>query len=197
MQVITLDPSKLEAHTARLAEMVEKSDESFDAICGIERGGAKVADIFCRHFPNSRYCRRSDIKLQRPSTKRKRKWMGAILRRLPIALLDLLRMAEARLLALKSHHGAERWPEIEASIRKDAEEGKIRKILIIDDAIDSGDTLWSIVEALKRMNPEIGIKTAVITQTTRQPRIRPDFTIYNNQTLIRFPWSEDYRKKNQ
>ena len=67
------------------------------------------------------------------------------------------------------------------------------EILLIDDAIDSGDTLFAIVETLKNMNPDARIDIAVMTETTRHPRIRANHTLYRNRTLIRFPWSSDYK----
>ncbi len=66
-------------------------------------------------------------------------------------------------------------------------------ILVIDDAIDSGDTLFAIVETLKKTNPNAKVETAVITETTHHPRIRANYTLYQNRTLIRFPWSSDYK----
>ena len=67
------------------------------------------------------------------------------------------------------------------------------KILVIDDAIDSGDTLFAIATTLKDMNPDARIDIAVMTETTRHPRIRANYTLYRNRTLIRFPWSNDYK----
>ena len=80
-------------------------------------------------------------------------------------------------------------------LKKMLSEKENKKILIIDDAIDSGDTLSAIVETLKKTNPKAKVATAVLTETTKNPAIRADYTLYRNQTLIRFPWSNDYRKK--
>ena len=68
------------------------------------------------------------------------------------------------------------------------------EILVIDDAIDSGDTLAAIVKTLRQTNPYVSVSIAVITETTRRPRIRANYTLYRNRTLIRFPWSNDYKK---
>ena len=68
------------------------------------------------------------------------------------------------------------------------------EILMIDDAIDSGETLYAIAETLKKTNPDTRISIAVITETTRNPRIRSNYTLYRNRTLIRFPWSNDYKE---
>ena len=38
------------------------------------------------------------------------------------------------------------------------------------------------------------LKIAVITVTTATPAVEPDYCKYHNRTLIRFPWSIDYKK---
>ena len=69
------------------------------------------------------------------------------------------------------------------------------QVLLIDDAIDSGVTLWGISEAVKAANPSAVITTMAITVTTRQPKLSADFCLYNNATLVRFPWSKDYKNR--
>ncbi|MDE6702075.1 MAG: phosphoribosyltransferase domain-containing protein, partial [Muribaculaceae bacterium] len=69
----------------------------------------------------------------------------------------------------------------------------IRKILIIDDAVDSGATLKAIVEKFKAEYPNTDIRSAVITQTHPQAIYKPDYCIFDNSTLIRTPWSIDMR----
>lgn len=64
-------------------------------------------------------------------------------------------------------------------------------MLLVDDAVDSGTTMLRVAEALRCGNPEIELRTAVITVTTAAPLLRPDYTIYDDRTLIRFPWSMD------
>ena len=41
----------------------------------------------------------------------------------------------------------------------------------------------------------ISIKIAVITVTTPHPIIDADFYLYHNRVLVRFPWSNDVKKK--
>lgn len=134
--------------------------------------------------------------LQRPSTQKKGKWLGRILRRLPVRVLDLLRIAEAKMLALHRCTSPEpKEIDIDAPLLALVQSGKASRILLIDDAIDSGNTIWQAIRALKEMNPALTVDTAVITQTATSPRMKPDFTLYSNGTLIRFPWSEDYKTK--
>lgn len=65
-------------------------------------------------------------------------------------------------------------------------------LLVVDDAADTGSTLLKATDTLHASLPGWNVVTAVITQTTDSPVAIPDFTLYKN-TLIRFPWSADFR----
>lgn len=199
MQVLTLDPSAFDRHAALLAQMVEENDfKKFDALVAVRRGGSFVCDSFCRHFPKDRYATRYDITLQRPSTKHKNGTINRLLKCLPTAILDIMRMAESHLLSLRRKAKGQSQAhkvELPDGLAATLQESDIPHILVIDDAIDSGDTLFTIVGTLKKYNPKAEIRIAVMTETTGHPRIHADFTIYRNKTLIRFPWSNDYKHR--
>lgn len=198
MQVITLNQEALEVVAARLAEKVEAgcSGHSYDIIIGIRRGGSYVCDAFCHSFPEVLCGKRYDVDLQRPNTRRKGGIVRIILKQLPVRVLDLMRMAESRLLSFRNRHKKEGvTPQVAidkelATIVTDTENPRI---LLIDDAIDSGHTLSVVIATLKNMNPSATIETAVITETTDSPIVRADYSIYSNRTLIRFPWSNDFK----
>lgn len=65
-------------------------------------------------------------------------------------------------------------------------------VLLVDDAVDSGETMAAVIDFLKRAKPELRIHTAVITTTMSDPLTPPEFTLYH-ETLVRFPWSMDAR----
>ncbi|MDE6379700.1 MAG: phosphoribosyltransferase domain-containing protein [Muribaculaceae bacterium] len=198
MQVVTLNPQAFENHAERLAKAIEAGSAlHYDAIVGVRRGGSIVCDALCRHLPTARYGARYDVTLQRPSTKHKGEKTSHLLKRLPIPLLDAMRMAEAAILLLRRKiKRAAAVPEVEIpqGLASTLTNTSRPEILVIDDAIDSGDTLYAIAETLKKTNPDTRISIAVITETTRNPRIRSNYTLYRNRTLIRFPWSNDYKE---
>ena len=168
----------------------------FDAVVAIRRGGSFVCDAFCRHFPKDRYGARYDVKLQRPSTKHKKGTVNKLLKCLPTIILNLMRMAESNLLSLKrivnGPHPASKV-ELPDGLIAILQNANTPYILVIDDAIDSGDTLFAIVSALKGINPDTETRIAVMTETTKRPCIHADYSLYRNKTLIRFPWSNDYK----
>ncbi len=197
MQVLTLDPEKFDQQAGQLAHIVEEgAPDKLDAIVGVRRGGSFVCDAFCKYFPKERYGARYDVILQRPSTKRKNGTVGKLLKLLPISILNFMRMAESSILALRRKiKGASETPKVEIpeGLADILHKEKSPNILLIDDAIDSGDTLFAIIETLKETNKQANVRIAVMTETTSNPRVRADYTLYRNKTLIRFPWSNDYK----
>lgn len=198
MQIVTLTPKDLDEFALRLAKAVKKGTQGcFDAIVAVRKGGSFVCDAFCRFFPSARYATRFDVNLQRPSTKIKEWVIGRSLKRLPRRLLDAMRMAEATVLSIsRKLKGIPPSPDVvlPEGLKSILVTESRPQILVIDDSIDSGDTLYAIVETLRKTNPHTAVCIAVITETTRNPRIRSNYAIYRNKTLIRFPWSNDYKK---
>ncbi|MDE6697560.1 MAG: phosphoribosyltransferase domain-containing protein [Muribaculaceae bacterium] len=198
MQVLTLDPTSFDEHSARLAQIIGNSWH-IDALVGVRRGGSFVCDALCKHLREEQYGARYDVELQRPSTKHKNGTLSRILKMFPRPMLDVMRMAESTLLSfrrtLKSQATMSTKVEIPEGLASILKTIECPNILLIDDAIDSGDTLFAISETLRNINPKITIRIAVITVTTQNPRIDADFAIYKNKTLIRFPWSNDYKNR--
>lgn len=199
MRVITLDRGAFELHAGRLAALVAADDSigRFDAVIGVKRGGSVVCDAFCRHFSKDSYALRTDVFLQRPSTKLKTGPVNRALKKLPLKLLDMLRMFESRLMSVRRKLVKNRnVPHVVLpdELMRALCEKQRPVILIIDDAIDSGDTLYAVIKSLTDVNPSARIKVAVMTVTTSDPVVYADYSLYRNHTLIRFPWSNDFRK---
>ncbi len=196
MKVLTLNEEGLRMAARRLADdIVGSCPDGFDLMVGIRRGGAFVADGLQEALPDG-YCRRRrDVELQRPSTKRKGNRLSAILRRMPIWMLNTLRCVEARMLQLSCR--GKSVEEIGLSFDTGSLpslDGKPR-ILVVDDAIDSGVTIRVVCDALQeRYGMDAVIKTAVVTVTTDAPLLDADFYCYHDHTLVRFPWSMDYKR---
>lgn len=63
--------------------------------------------------------------------------------------------------------------------------------MIVDDAVDSGASMQGVLTALRELSPESEIRTAAVTQTRSKPVVRPDYALFRDRTLIRFPWAMD------
>lgn len=179
-RVITLGNSDFTAACRSLAASVYASGFRPDAVLEIARGGVYVGqEMFGSVFHGS-------TRLQRPGTRAKSHGAGRLIAMLPRPVADMLRRAESWVLSLRKPRPADhtyvRLPEFPPGTRR---------ILIVDDAVDSGVTLDAVVRAVGAALPDAEVRSAVITVTTRRPLVRPDYTLYNDLSLVRFPWSPD------
>lgn len=66
-----------------------------------------------------------------------------------------------------------------------------QRLLVVDDAVDSGVTLATVLNVLRALCPAgTEIRSAVVTVTLDGPLIQPDFALHRG-ILCRFPWSFD------
>lgn len=167
-----------------------------DVVIGIRSGGFVIAEIMAKeaaHKPKL-----LAISRQRASTQTKNKIKGLknILRVLPYAITDKLRIIEhKRLNATPATEVKEFSPNIDelAALCKTLKTLENGKILIVDDAVDSGATMKAVLEVVKaEACSSCTIKTAAVTVTTNQPLINPDYYLYHH-VLCRFPWSFDFK----
>lgn len=197
MKVITLSDGAVDWQARELAlSLIADNSHGYDLMVGVRRGGEFVADAIEKHLPEG-YCRkRINVMLQRPSTRGKGARLAAVLGNTPLWMLNSARRLEARWLQVKARY--DKHPKNCHMVVDDG--GELPplplkpRILVVDDAIDSGFTIEVVCNALREryVNPEI--KIVVITVTTASPVVEPDFCKYHNRTLVRFPWSIDYQK---
>jgi hypoxanthine phosphoribosyltransferase len=156
-------------------------------VVAIATGGVYVAEAMG-------YADVETVKLQRVGTATKRTLLDKILKQLPGCVTDRLRMLEARLLEWREK-GEKQLAEVtlSESIRAGLESHP-GSVLVIDDAVDSGRTLLAVVKKLKAVLPDADVRSAIITVTRSSAVIKPDYTLYADHTLIRFPWSGDYNE---
>ncbi len=69
--------------------------------------------------------------------------------------------------------------------------GKAKKVLLLDDIIDSGQTIKEVLNYLTHHFPEVEFKTAAIYHKTTAI-IQPDFALYETDEWIDFFWEVDY-----
>lgn len=194
-KVVTLTGKPFADACRLLEDYVVASGYRPDCIIGIESGGLYVAEKIFEGVPHL------SIRLGRPSSGVKKSVAGqlvsTLLRIMPRSVCDRLRIAEAKKLVARSRDKMKDPQSQRAAIREAAAKvsftnaTRYQRILIVDDAVDSGLTLAGVLTAVSKALPNAEVRTAVITITTEDPVLRPDFTLYDNQTLIRFPWSID------
>lgn len=182
MKVITVDNQELDRLCRQLDHEIRESSFRPEIILGVKSGGVPIAE-------------RLDFLMKPPypmvvchpvrkMSKNKKRYFNKILKLFPLTVLNFLRQLEAILF----FHTIRRKQFIKIELPKNIRE--VKNILIVDDAVDTGNTLSYISTGIHKINPEANMKFAVITVTKSNPLIQPDFSIFKN-TLVRFPWSLD------
>ncbi len=72
---------------------------------------------------------------------------------------------------------------------------KCKKILVVDDSIDTGNSVKQVIDALKKFFKKSTIKVAVFNVMAKSS-IKADYTIYED-TLLSGPWSNDSKENKQ
>jgi len=67
---------------------------------------------------------------------------------------------------------------------------RFKKILIVDEMIDSGSTMREIVKLLKSRYPNLDIRVAVIFAKS-DALFKPDYSVRENSDWIDFFWEKD------
>ena len=167
-----------------------------DIIIGIRSGGYIVAEIMTKAAAHKPLL--LAISRRRASTQQKNKIKGLknILRLLPYFITNKLRIIEHKRLMTKPMAQQQEFiPDANeiSALRGFLQARTNSKILIVDDAVDSGATMKAVLELVrKEANSSCTIKTAAITVTTDAPLIQPDYILYSH-VLCRFPWSFDFK----
>jgi len=69
--------------------------------------------------------------------------------------------------------------------------GKAKKVLLLDDIVDSGQTLKEVLNCLKNHFPDVEFRIASIFYK-KSAVIQPDYTLYETTEWIEFFWEKDY-----
>jgi hypoxanthine phosphoribosyltransferase len=189
---------ELDALCGQLAAAIESAVGGVpDVVIGIAQGGSHVADRVCRLMPTAG---RIDVRVCRPGTAVKEALhVRHLLSRLPAPLTNLLRVIEVYYREVAWHlrrRSAERKHEsLEVASVLGANRATLRDaahVVIVDDTVDSGKTLATVRDEVRRVSPAPRVWTAVITSTWRRPPMVPDVVLMD-RVLVRFPWSHDAR----
>jgi hypoxanthine phosphoribosyltransferase len=196
MSVKTLSQKELHQLALKLLQQVQNDRFTPDIVIGVATGGVYISRPIHQQLTQEQWQGAyHEITLQRPSTKKKSQLnLKRLFAYLPYPLLDLLRLLESRLLHLlkPQKYNPQKESEIVLSQKIIADIQQANTLLLIDDAIDSGTTLLALCNRIKKINPNLTIKTAVLTCTQPTPYIEADYKMFD-QILLRCPWADDYK----
>ena len=175
---MTLDNEAFADACHRLQQAVEASGYRPDMVLSIVTGGLYVGNGMFAGTPHL-----STI-LRRPTTSLKTRLARSIVAALPRAVQNRLRIAEAEI--LKRHVVPKALPEVHLPFDSGC---GARRVLVVDDAVDSGRTLAAVLAAVRQVLPQAQVRSAVITVTTDTHSAAPDYDLGPDPTLVRLPWS--------
>ncbi|TNF44304.1 MAG: phosphoribosyltransferase [Epsilonproteobacteria bacterium] len=72
--------------------------------------------------------------------------------------------------------------------------GEAKNVLIVDDIVDSGDTLVEVLKVLRQAYPEVTFKVASLFYK-KSAKIAPDWYVQEADRWIDFFWSVDLNRK--
>ena len=174
-----------------------------ELVVGIRSGGWRVAEeMKLTRAPRDVVfvpltCRRptSDVK-------GKSRTFKLILKILPYFVLDGLRLVEYYALTLPRCRAVIKHGAGEPRVPDAAEVDAVRsaaaglrpgaRVLVVDDSLDSGATLASVITTLRSvLPPDVAVRTAAFTVLGPAPIVDADFFLYR-RINCRFPWSYDF-----
>ncbi len=181
-KVLDVDLALLKKMSIDLSKKIEAKGYIPDHILYVERAGILVG------YEMSKYFNRpvSGIISRRSGSSLKSK-VKIILRMLPRFVTHFLRKLELK----SSIHGINSNRRV---VCRKPLPPKYKKILVVDDALDTGLSLEAVLSWLKSHGfASALIKTAVLTTTGEEPHIVADFSLLD-KVICAFPWSYDSRQ---
>ena len=193
MIVKTIDKKEFSSICQELYAMIDQNNLTH--LIFIENGGTYIFKELDGKISKNIII--STLRVFRPSTSvKEKKFVKYILKNLPLKIVNILRKIESKF--FKKFGNSERsyiYNDKFIDQIKKIKKNKEMVIYIIDDAIDSGNTVQYIINYILNLNNNIkrdNIKIACISQTQSDSLIAPDVKIYEN-VLCRFHWSNDFR----
>ena len=184
MRIVTLDQNSLDECCRKLSQQILDSGYKPNLLIGVKNGGTVIAEkIFSNlSLPD---CHLDFCHPVRSISKQKKSFFKNNLRILPTFVLNWMRILEYKFIF--SGKGRKQFVKIELSEKI----SEYNDILLVDDAVDSGASLNELIRHIKTINPEAIVRSAVLTVTSNNPVHNPDYFIFKEKTLLRFPWSAD------
>ena len=192
MKVLTLNNKRFKE---TCLELVSKFNLEPDIVIYILNGGRKVINEI-KNETNFKKAHFQSVKLNSNYRLENCFLVTFILRILPYSITNKLRI-------IKSHkvEKAIQFLNLDDLSKQNIKfssfsniDKEVKNILIVDDAIDSGKSMFKVKNKLHNHFPEARVKTAVISWTLEKSIVKPDYFIFKN-VLVRFPWSKDYKGK--
>lgn len=188
MRVVDCVDETFAEHCRTLAEFAA-ADYCPDLLVAIERGGLHVAhEILAGGVLAADLV---TLTAHRPATAVKRGLKLKVpISRLPRFIANWLRLLEHYIRLTTTTRTSVPAPDVIAGPQVRARISASERLLVVDDAVDSGATLAAVIREL-RMITEAEIRSAVLVVTFPAPAVIPEYAVHRKGVLLRLPWSDD------
>lgn len=180
MKYIELSLEDVREKSKELNEMILKEKFDYEVVIFIAKGSYPIA---------SEISKLKGVPLLEISATRKggkiKKILKPFIKIIPKKILISLRKKEMK----STYHEKNNNRNIAFSDSKYIKYSKCKKILLVDDSIDSGYSIIEVKKVLEKYFNSSDIKVAVFN-TMKKSIIKPEFTLYED-TMICGPWSND------
>lgn len=165
-------------------EFLSIIDYDFDTVIYISKSGYLIGDAIATiSHKNS-----LEMKSKRSGADKKHKYLPAIVNKLPKDLIHFLKEYERK----NSYYDVSS-KRILYYDKEEYKKQKPKRILIFDDAIDTGYTLNKVKNEIENIYKDASIKIAVLNYFTDRDSIRPDYYLYKD-SIISAPWTIDNKE---
>jgi len=163
---------------------IVKKDYDYDLVIFVAKGGYLLG----KYMADFNHCEFVSVSATRKGNKMKNSFRF-ILKRIPKNILKKLR-------ALEVHMGIHQKNE-ERKISFNEEEYQkfktiVKRILIIDDSIDTGNTAVLVIKTIQDFFPQAEVRFAALN-VMKKSQIYPDYYLFQD-VLVKGPWSSDSKE---
>lgn len=181
----TISLEDLDQIINQLYELIDNDGFVPDYVVYIERAGRLIGCKMAECFK----CPVTGIKSLNSKEKIRDKF-GKLFQILPKQITHYLKIIERN----SFYHNSKK--DIEFSFVQQAD-NLLGRVLLVDDAIDSGRSLQKAISFLNSKGiKRDSLKTAVITTSMSNPKVRADYSYFDN-TVCYFPWAIDSQERQQ
>lgn len=165
-------------------EFLSIIDYDFDMVIYISKSGYLIGEAIATiSHKNS-----LEMKSKRKNNDKKSIYLSKVVNKLPKDLIHFLKEYERK----NSYYDVSS-KRILYYDKEEYKKQKPKRILIFDDAIDTGYTLNKVKNEIEKIYKDASIKVAVLNYFTDRDSIRPDYYLYKD-SIISAPWTIDNKE---